>query len=112
MWALQYWIYLDRRTQIDDAHEELELQTFFLWPERWEQLQQHKNQTGAAGDMGQAFGGEREIPVTDPDELDRFYGTGDGDPGQFYASLDQPRSMSGAEALSVLGFAEGPGRRV
>lgn len=89
------------------------MQTLYLFPERWDQLQKNK-ETGSAGDWGQAFDGEREMPVTDYDEMNKFYNggsTGD-DLGAFYRHIEQPRQMSGAEAL--LGYAPpgATGRRV
>lgn len=65
-----YWLYLDRRTAIEDRQAELESQTFNLFPERWSQLYQDKTLAGlaiAAGDDGS------EAPVTDIDALDQWY---------------------------------------
>lgn len=101
IWALQYWLHMERRTRLDDKKDELELQVYHLAYDRWAQLY---DSPGVPGDLGQAFGGEPEIPVTDPSDLD-----------QWYESLGQPRTMSGASAPSgnhLLGYAEGPGRRV
>jgi hypothetical protein len=52
------------------------------------------------GDRGQAFGGEPELPVTDPNDLDVWFD-----------NLTQKRGMTGAE-VAALGWAEGPGVRV
>lgn len=111
-WALQYWLYMDRRTKLDDKADELELQTLYLYPERWDQLQKSKETSG--GDWGQAFGSEPEIPVTDLDEMKSFYGDGDGDLGAFYRNVDQQRQMSGADVSHLLGYAPpgATGRRV
>lgn len=104
-WALQYWIYLERRTTLDDKERELEVQCFHLLPERWTQLY---GSSGAPGDLGQAFGGEPELPVTDPSDLDAWF-----------ERLGEQRGMTGAQAEAflgpsdlMLGHAEGTGRRV
>lgn len=102
MWALQYWLYMERRLVVEDAEAALEAHCSVMWPERWKQVYGNRG-----GDMGEAFDGEEELPVTDISELDRWY-----------AGLDERRVMTGAEAdrhmneLAVLGFAEGKGRRV
>lgn len=105
MWALQYWLYLERRVQIEDKQTELELQCYNTSFERWQQLYQSQV---SGGDWGMAFGGEAEEPITDPADLDSWY-----------ANLSQQRGMNGAEIndrlgenTAVLGVAEGPGRRV
>lgn len=68
-WALMYWVYLDRRTALEDRQAELETQTFNLFPERWNQLYQDK----ALADIAGMSGAEAEAPVTDLDALDRWY---------------------------------------
>ena len=105
-WALQYWVYLDRRTGLDDKQTELEHQCFNLFPERWGQL--YRDQMLPAlptGDLGTAFGGEPELPVTDPNDLNAWY-----------ENIESSRGMTGAGIsayeTSILGYAEGSGRRV
>jgi hypothetical protein len=68
-WALMYWVYLNRRTQMEDRQIELETQTFNLFPERWSQLYQDKTLAAIA----LAAGEEVEAPVTDLDALDKWY---------------------------------------
>lgn len=102
-WALQYWIYLDRRTQVDDKKAELELSCYNVNYERWQQLYQN---TSSGGDWGRAFDGEDELPITDPADLTEWYN-----------NLDRQRGMSGAEVARIddnfaFGYAEGSGRRV
>lgn len=62
-----YWLYLDRRTALEDRQAELESQTFNLFPERWSQLYQDKTLAGLVE------GDELESPVTDIDALDQWY---------------------------------------
>jgi len=64
-----YWIYLNRRTELEDRQAELETQTFNLFPERWGQLYQDKTLAAVA----EASGEEAEAPVTDLDALDQWY---------------------------------------
>jgi len=68
-WALMYWVYMDRRTVMEDRQAELETQTFNLFPERWSQLYQDKTLGELAGLMGE----DSESPVTDLDALDKWY---------------------------------------
>lgn len=62
-----YWLYLDRRTALEDRQAELENQTFNLFPERWSQLYQDKTLAALASDD------DLESPVTDIDALDQWY---------------------------------------
>jgi hypothetical protein len=111
MWALQYALYLERRIQVEDKEAELELSCYNTNFERWQQLYQAKasaQDIESALDYGEAFDGEEEMPVTDVRDLDEWYG-----------SLGSPRGISGGEIdqrfgelSSVLGIADGPGRRV
>lgn len=68
-WALMYWLYLDRRTALEDRQAELESQTFNLFPERWGQLYQDKTLASLALNEE----GETETVVTDIDALDAWY---------------------------------------
>lgn len=103
-WALQYWVYMNRRRELKDSDDELEAFCAVMWPERWQQLY---GQAMTNGDMGRAFEGEEEIPVTDPADLD-----------QWFNNIATARGITGAEAEAVmggshlLGWAEGEGMRV
>lgn len=101
MWALQYFLYMERRIQVDDTMSSLEVQCYNLNLERWQQLYQNQGP-----DWGQAFDGEAELPITDPTDLDSWY-----------ANLERPRGMTGAETArvadpTILGMVRGSGRRV
>lgn len=67
-WALMYWVYLNRRTELEDRQAELETQTFNLFPERWSQLYQDKTLAAIA-----SMSEDTEVPVTDLDALDQWY---------------------------------------
>ena len=86
-WALKYWLYMDRRTQLDDKASELEHQCFNLNPERWGVLYRDQMLPGLVGPNN-----EPEIPVTDPRDLDAFY-----------ESLSRPRKMTGEDAARFEG---------
>jgi len=68
MFALIYWTYLERRTQLEDRQEEMEAQTFNLFPERWSQL--YRDKAMAEVGMDDEIG---EQPVTDTEALDQWY---------------------------------------
>lgn len=112
-WALQYWIHMDRRVYIEDKHAELELQTFNLFPERWGEVYREDMLPGLgggqkAGDIGVAFDGEAEIPVTDIDSINEWYdgiSKSRGLTGEQAGRFDDPTAL-------YLGVAEGVGRRV
>lgn len=105
---------MDRRVALEDKHAELEIQTYNLFPERWSELYR-ENVLGsmgqAPGDMGQAFQGEKELPVTDIDAI-----------RDFYDNLSAQRGISGEQVYrhqespvlnpAIFGYAEGTGRRV
>lgn len=80
--ALLYWIYLDRRVFNETSREQLELQCFNLFPERWEAV--YLNQEGSV--LSPPPDEDEDIPVDSIDELEKFY-----------ATLDQPRMASGAD---------------
>jgi hypothetical protein len=63
-----YWVYMDRRVNIQDRQTELELQTFNLFPERWETVYKDQFISSLLGDDAQ-----EEEPVTDLEMLDRWY---------------------------------------
>lgn len=101
---------MDRREHLEDVHDELRLQTWNLFPERWRNLYQEEvlgiapSVANHPGDEGSAFDGEAEIPVTNLDEIDRFYD-----------SLSQKRGITGEQAMryedpmnAVAGYAAGP----
>lgn len=105
---------MERRTQIIDKQNELELQTWNLFPERWGELYREKSLglgRQSAGDIGSAFNGEPEMPVTDYDDLNSFFNT-----------MSEKRGINGEQAIKIteqqtdysrlLGRAEGEGRRV
>lgn len=62
-----YWLYLERRTELEDRQAELETQTFNLFPERWSQLYRDQTLPGIGPDD------EGEEPITDIDMLDQWY---------------------------------------
>lgn len=66
-----YWIYMDRRTQLEDRQADLEGQTFNLVPERWTQLYQDRAVSEIVGLGEESSLGE--TPVNDIDALDRWY---------------------------------------
>lgn len=84
-----YWIYLERRSQLEDRRDEGQMQTFNLFPERWQQLYQEQILGVAPGE-----GEEGEIPVDDVDLLDQWYEQ---------VANGQPSSMTGADNPSGTG---------
>lgn len=104
---------MSRRVELEDKHAELELQTFNLSPERWGKLYRDTTLAGATGkqpgDQGNAFGeGEREIPVTDINDIN-----------EWYEGMSKTRGITGEQAdrfddpaMKFLGVATGEGRRV
>lgn len=106
-WALGYWIYMDRRIQVEDKRAELEEQTYNLFPERWGQLfRDDMLPVLPPGDMGHAFApDEPELPTTYDDI------------NEWYERMEQPQVMTGGAAQhhsrpDPFGHAEGVGRRV
>jgi hypothetical protein len=66
-WALSYWLYMDRRQQMDDRQAVQEKMTFDLFPERWKKLY--------LADLGiESVGGEEYEGVKEfyPSEVDAF----------------------------------------
>lgn len=106
-WALQYHLFMVRRQEIEDAEAALEAHCSVMLPDRWREVYGNQSQDG---DIGQAFDGEEELPVTDPSDLNRL--------SQWAESLDQQRGMTWGEVqhqLSgnrILGYAEGASRKV
>lgn len=102
---MQYWLYMERRIKLDDKQAELELQTWSIAGyERWKQCWD----TNVAGDYGQAFDGEREIPITDPSELDDWFNNIAGAHGM--TGADAERAIR--QGSPLLGWAEGEGVKV
>lgn len=64
-WALSYWIYMERRIQLEDRHDTIEEQCFHFNYDRWYSLYHDEF-------FGPAEGEAEEIPVTNVDELDEF----------------------------------------
>jgi hypothetical protein len=81
-WALAYWIYMDRRTDVEDRHDQIEEQCFHLNYDRWYGLYHDRFFGPEIGIPGE----EQEIPVTSVDELD-----------QFMADLEKKHFMNGSE---------------
>jgi hypothetical protein len=67
--ALMYWLYLTRRDAIEKMRDELEVQCFNLSFERWEQLYRGTPDSVFTKPAAE----DDEIPVTDIDELNRWY---------------------------------------
>jgi hypothetical protein len=102
---------MTRRELVKDEDDKLEIQCFNLFPERWKKIYDN---SGGSGDWGQAFGGEPEIPVTNPDDLDRFFGVLANQRGMTAEQAERMLSpINGKNAANSLGYiAEGTGRRV
>lgn len=84
-WALMYWVYLDQRTQNETLRDQLEIQTFNLFPDRWVQLYQGR----ADSILTPAPDEDQESPVDDIDEINAWY-----------EQMEQQRFMSGAGSHS------------
>ena len=78
-WALLYWVYMDRRNQMEDRDAEMERQTFNLNPDRWVDL--YRDQI--LGKLGLP-NEEGEVPVMERLERDnRFQMSGADTPNDF-----------------------------
>jgi hypothetical protein len=100
LYALQYWLIMERRGAVEDADRALEAHCSVMWPERWDQIY-NKASVNAAQGMA-----DDEVPVTDAADLDRWF-----------EGLANQRGMTGAEAEqffdpSIFGVAQGEGIRV
>jgi hypothetical protein len=109
-WALGYSLVMSRRTLVEDKKAELEMQTFNLFPERWMEVYEQRQgySSNAPGDLGVAFGGEQELPVT-AEDIDSL--------STWVDRSGETKRMNGGQApqddwMKVLGYAEGPGIRV
>lgn len=79
-WALMYWVYLDRRTDNETRRDQLELECFNMFPDRWAEI--YKDQPGSLLAPPEE---SQEIPVDDIDEINRWY-----------ESRERSRIMTGA----------------
>lgn len=68
-WALLYWLYLNRRTEVEDIQAELIQQTYNLFPERWGDLYR----SHVLNELGIADEAAEDVVVDDLDELNKFY---------------------------------------
>ena len=97
---------MERRQKIEDAENTLEAHCSVMLPDRWKEVYGRSQ----SGDIGQAFDGEEELPVTNPSELTHL--------AQWADTLDRQRGLSWGEAQQqmngnhILGYAEGVGKRV
>jgi hypothetical protein len=86
-WALLYWMYMQRRTAIEDTQAELIQQTFNLFPERWSELYRAEIMAKLGLSDGMMPEGEA---VDDLNEIDAFL-----------SRLEQGRRWVGADALGL-----------
>ena len=87
-WALRYAIHMNRRIQLQDAEDTLQRQTWYLDPERYQDL----FLAGAFDPEPLTAGGrDMEEVVDDIDELDAYFN-----------QLEQKRSMTGAQMFDAL----------
>ena len=90
LFAAEYWLRMDRRIVIRDIEDTLQRQTWYLAPERYEQLFL-MGEIDLGGDATSDEDALREEAVTDIDEMDRYF-----------ANLDEPRAMTGAQLFSAI----------
>lgn len=64
--------------------EELKLQTLNLMPDRYKQLYDQPHSVSI-------FGDDPEIPITDPDQLNKYF-----------ENLERPRMMNGAGGTQIM----------
>ena len=86
--AALYAIHMNRREVISDAEDILRKQTWYLNPDRWMSLFAEEE---FGGDTLTLAGRPVEEVVDDLDEIDRYF-----------ASLDEKRSLSGAQLFDAL----------
>jgi len=92
-WALRYAIDMNRRVQIQDTEDMLQRQTWYLQPERYQDL----FLAGAFSPEPLTIAGrDVEEVVDDVDELDHYF-----------EQLENKRSMSGAEMFNAMAGEEG-----
>ena len=84
--AANYWVRMERRIALDDAEERLQRQTYYLEPNRY-------NDLFLAGEIigVDPVELEPEEPVDDISEIDRYFD-----------NLDNKKSMSGAQLFPLL----------
>lgn len=92
-WALRYAIYMNRRVQLQDVEDMLQRQTWYLAPNRYQDL-------FLAGHFDPEpltiAGRDVEEVVDEVDELDRYFD-----------QLENRRTMSGEMMMDALGELEG-----
>lgn len=87
-WALRYAVVMNRRVEIQDAEDRLQRQTWYLAPDRYQEL----FLAGAFEPEPLTFAGrDVEEVVDDIDELDAYF-----------EHLEDRRSMTGAMAIQAL----------
>jgi hypothetical protein len=92
-WALRYAIDMNRRVQIQDTEDMLQRQTWYLQPERYQDL----FLAGAFSPEPLTIAGrDVEEVVDDVDELDHYF-----------EQLENKRSMSGTEMFNAMAGEEG-----
>jgi hypothetical protein len=84
MWGLRYFLRMTDRLAGELKIEELKLQTLNLMPERYKQLYDQPNSVSI-------FGDDPEMPVTDPDQLNKYF-----------ENLERPRMTNGAGGTQVI----------
>jgi hypothetical protein len=92
-WALRYAIDMNRRIQLQDTEDMLQRQTWYLQPDRYQDL----FLAGAFSPEPLTIAGrDVEEVVDDVDELDRYFDT-----------LENRRSMSGAQMFEAMAGDDG-----
>ena len=89
--AASYWLRMDRRTQVDDAEENLQRQTYYLEPSRY-------NDLFLAGEIigTEPVSLDPDEPIDDISEIDRYF-----------ENLDNKKAMSGAQLFGLLDDEQG-----
>jgi len=87
--AAQYWVQMDRRVAIDDIEDTLQRMTWYLDPDRYEDL--FLMGEIAASRTVTLEGGETEEVQDDIDEIDRYFD-----------QLEEKKSLTGAQLFSFL----------
>lgn len=95
--AADYWLRLDRRTQVRDINDTLEKQVWYLDPERFDELFTIP-QFGYDGESLVYGEGPVEEVQDDLDEIDRYF-----------EQLEDKKSLSGAQLFQYLGEADSNG---
>lgn len=92
--AAGYWLRMNRRIELRDVEDSLQRQTWYLNPERYDQLWlMGEIRPDITAEDDEAF---REEAVTDIDEMDRYF-----------ANLDEKRVLTGAQLFDVIDDKEG-----